>query len=167
MGEIVVAKEKTFYQYFKQNMEETGLPAPMSLFGTLSTATASIGAMTTYISTYGTSTTVSEMLLTLPGAAAGAGGGVVGFATAVSEGLLVVGALSAAFYVGACIGSLAVATGKKLSNGISIADCFASANRHGIQTDIWLRHILVRHPALLNPGSGKSKLRYPLASAYA
>lgn len=145
-----MAKEKTFYQYFEQNMKELGLPAPTSLFGTLSIATGTIGAMATFVKTYGTTTTVAEMIGTLPGAATGAGGGAVGTATALSEVLLVIGSLSAAFYVGACIGSLAVATGKKLSGGLSISDYFVSARIYGIQTDGWLIPTLVKNPALTN-----------------
>jgi hypothetical protein len=155
-----MAKAKTFYQYFEENMRAMGLPAPSSLFGSLTTATATIGAMATYVKTYGTTTTVSEMLLTLPGAAAGAGGGAVGAAAVASEGLLVMGALSAAFYVGACIGSLAVATGRTLAGGLSIADCFFVADKHGIPTGSWLMDTLARNPSLRH-----RNLRAPAAAA--
>jgi hypothetical protein len=139
---------KKFYDYFSENMKALNLPAPESLFGTLTAATASIGSMVKFVQNYGTRTTVAEMIITLPGAVAGAGGGVVGFATAASEGLLVVGALSAAYYVGACIGSLAVATGRSFSGGLSIADCLSTAALHGIETPQWLQDTLSTNIAL-------------------
>lgn len=85
--------EKTFYSYFKENMDALGLPAPASLFGTL----------------------------------------------------------TAAYYVGACIGSLAVATGKYLSGGLSILDCINTANEYGFQAH-WLGNFLNRNPNAIKPG---------------
>ena len=58
---------KSFYELFKENMAGLNLPAPESLFGTLTTATGSIGAMVKFIQVYGTRVTVSELILTLPG----------------------------------------------------------------------------------------------------
>ena len=142
--------EKTFYFYFKENMNSLGLPAPESLFGKLTTAVASIGTMASYVKTYGNTVTVSEMLGTLPGAAAGAGGGTAGVAAAVSEVTFAFGALAASFYVGACIGSLAVATGKSLSGGFSIADLFACAKSHGIPTSPELQKALIAYPEICN-----------------
>lgn len=96
--------ESDFYKAFKSNMDAMGLPAPASLFGSLSVAIASTGAMAGCIAKLGTSATLSEVLLTLPlvsgGAAAAAG---------VAELAAALGALSAAFYLGACIGSLVAA----------------------------------------------------------
>ena len=87
--------------------------------------------------------------MTLPGAATGAGGGAVGFATAASEAILVIGAVSAAYYVGACLGSLAVATKKSFSTEVSIAECLTAAVLNGIETPSWLQSTLAVHPALL------------------
>ncbi len=140
---------KQFYNHFADNMKALHLPAPESLFGTITTATASIGSMMKYIQTYGTKATVREMLLTLPGAFSGAGGGSIGFATAASEAILVIGAVSAAYYVGACLGSLAVATKKSLSTEASIAECLSTAVLHGIDTPPWLQNTLAANPALL------------------
>jgi hypothetical protein len=142
--------ENNFYSYFKKNMEEMGLPAPETLFGKLTTAVASISAMSTCIKTYGNTVTVAEMFGTLSGAAAGAGGGTVGAAAAASELTLVAGGLAASYYVGACIGSLAVATGKYLSGGLSIADLFACAKSHGIPTSSELQKTLMRYPEICN-----------------
>lgn len=143
--------EKTFYSYFKENMDALGLPAPASLFGTLTAAVSSIGAMSNYVKTFGTSVTIREMIVALPGGAIGAGGGYVGIATALSEVTWAVGGLSAAYYVGACIGSLAVATGKYLSGGLSILDCINTANEYGFQAH-WLGNFLNRNPNTIKPG---------------
>lgn len=139
---------KGFYDDFNDNMAELGLPAPRTLFGSLATATATISAMVRLVQVYGTKVTVAEMVGTLPGAAVGAGGGAVGVATAASEALLVIGALSGSFYVGACIGSLAVATGKALSGGTSIGDCVSAATLAGIPTPQWLIDTLATSLAL-------------------
>jgi hypothetical protein len=57
--------------------------------------------MAAAIKTLGAGATMSELFLTIPVA-----GGSAALATAVGEICLVVGAVAAAFYVGACIGSL-------------------------------------------------------------
>ena len=148
-----MSKSKGFYGYFNENMEALHLPAPYGLFGTLTTATATIGAMVKLVEKFGTRVTVAELIKTLPGAVAGAGGGAVGIATGASECLLVAGAVSAAYYVGACIGSLAVATGKTLSGGISIADCLSVANANRIETPPWLIATLHTNPQLQRSGT--------------
>jgi hypothetical protein len=97
--------DKSFYQSFKENMDAMGLPCPESLFGTIGTASATIGTLASAVKTFGTTATLGEVLLTFPTGAAAAG-----VAAAVSEITLVIGALSASFYLGACIGSLIVAS---------------------------------------------------------
>jgi hypothetical protein len=156
---------KTFYEYFKENMTPLNLPAPETLFGTLTTATTTIGTMMKFIQTYGTRATVSEMILTLPGAATGAGGGIVGISVAASEMLFAVGALSAAYYIGACIGSLAVATGKKFSGGVSLVDCLSTAKQYGIDTPQWLQQTLSSNLAMLGLPSPTSPDRHTTWSA--
>lgn len=37
--------KKSFYDYFKENMNAIGLPAPISFFGQIGTATGSIAVM--------------------------------------------------------------------------------------------------------------------------
>jgi hypothetical protein len=106
--------------------------------------------MATYVKTYGTSATVAEFFATMPGGVAAAGGGAVGVAAVTSEVVLWAGGITAAFYVGACIGSLAVATGKTLSGGLSIADLFAAADRHNVPTGPWLSDVLMKNPSLLS-----------------
>lgn len=98
------------------------------------------------------------MVGALGGGAIAAGGGCVGLATALSEVALTLGGLAAAFYVGACIGSLAVATGKSISGGLSISDCLKTANTHGFQAH-WLGVFLNMNPNAIKPGK---KIRHYL-----
>ena len=137
-----MSENKTFYAYFKENMEGLGLPAPESLFSTVAAAVGTISAMVAVLEKYGENVTVAEL---------------VGTGSAASEYLLVVGACSAAFYVGACIGSLAVATGKKLSGGQNLFDCIEY-----LLSDIpvWLKEKTLTNP-ILNPA-----LRGPLVTAH-
>lgn len=115
--------DKTFYYYFKENMEATGLPCPETIFGVTTTAVTNIGLLAAYVAkNHGV--TIGKMLKDIPtiaaaGAAvavADAAVSVAGVSTVVSEGSIATIELSAAFYVGACIGSLLVATVKSGSD---------------------------------------------------
>ena len=77
-----------FYKYFKENMESLGLPAPETLFGTVQTAVANAAVILSQIDKFGKAVTVGELI--------GAG--------TKLEGLGVIAACSAAFYVGGSIG---------------------------------------------------------------
>jgi hypothetical protein len=111
----------SFYPHFKQNMDSLGLPAPESLFGTLSSTVANTSAIVSQIDKFGKAVTLGELI--------GAG--------TVLEGLGVIGACSAAYYVGAVIGSIAVATGRTISGGVTIADVLFTANNYNINRP-WL-----------------------------
>lgn len=111
----------TFYPAFKQNMNAMGLPAPENLYGTLSLAIANANAVLTQIDKFGKSVTVGELI--------GAG--------TMLEGIGVISACSAAFYVGAIIGSIAVATGHSIFGGVTIADIIFTANRYNLNRP-WL-----------------------------
>jgi hypothetical protein len=124
-----------FYKYFKENMESLGLvPPPESLFGTqqlvISTTTLIIG----YIDKFGTKVTVMEM------ARAGTG----------LERLATVGAMSASYYAGAVIGSLAVATGRSISGGTSLGDVLFAASKQGFGRP-WLTSLFQRMPCIYDP----------------
>jgi len=82
------ASDSTFYERFKSCMDLQGLPTPSSAFKTIGTAVGTINAMYSLVVTYGTRITIAELV--------GAG--------LLSDALLVVGGLSAAYYLGACIG---------------------------------------------------------------
>ncbi|NOZ70117.1 MAG: DUF4157 domain-containing protein [Deferribacteres bacterium] len=97
---------KGFFDYFKSCMDSLGLPTPSSLFSTITTATATISAINAAVTKFGTSVTIGELI----------GAGVL------SEKLIAVGGLTASFYLGACIGCLATATGEYLSGGYGLGD---------------------------------------------
>lgn len=124
-----------FYAYFKENMAGLGLPAPASLFGSIQSTVTTATAILAFIDKYGTKVTVREMI--------GAGSRL--------EGLGTVGACAAAFYVGAVIGSLAVATGRCLGKGTSLSDVLVTASRWGFSRP-WLSPILRRVPGVYNSG---------------
>lgn len=128
MGSTMVRVRKTFYGYFKENMDAMGAPCPETLFSTATTATATIKTILAEIEKHGPSVTVAEL------AVAGTGLEILGFAAAGT----------AAAYVGICIGSLAVATGKSISGGYSLGDLFATAHLHDINSE-YLAYILQHH----------------------
>ncbi|MCW7542042.1 hypothetical protein OOT46_30050 [Aquabacterium sp. A7-Y] len=133
-----------FYDYFRENMEALHLPAPLELFGNMTLALGSIKALELYMRTYGYKTTVLELL--------GAG--------FKADKLATLGAMQASYYLGAAVGSLAVATGRCLGNGASIADVLLSATRQGVNSP-WLASHLARHPGIYDPGvPGRSLYRY-------
>jgi hypothetical protein len=117
-----------FYRYFRENMESLGLPAPVSLFGSLQMAMANAAAFVTHIDKFGKGITVGEML--------GAG--------LRAEKLGMVATSSAAFYVGAVIGSIAVATGRTLSGGVSLADVMWEIRCNGLYRP-WLAETMRRN----------------------
>lgn len=112
---------KNFYSYFKQNMESMGLPAPENLYGTIGVALATATTILTQIDKFGTTVTVAEL---------------IGAGTAL-EVFGVMASCSAAYYVGAVIGSIAVATGRSISGGVSIADIMYTANIYNLNRT-WL-----------------------------
>jgi hypothetical protein len=120
-----------FYKYFKENMDSLSLPAPETLFGSLQAAVANATVILSQIDKFGKSVTISELI--------GAG--------TKLERLATIGACSAAFYVGAVIGSIAIATGRSLSGGASIADVFFAASRHNLNRP-WLFATLQLYPGL-------------------
>jgi len=120
-----------FYRYFKENMDDLGLPAPETLFGTLQAALSNVTVFVTQIDKFGKKVTVAELL--------GAGSRV--------EKLGMVAALSASFYVGAVIGSIAVATGRTFSGGTSLADVLLLARQNNLGRS-WLVSDLRRWPGI-------------------
>lgn len=51
-----------FYEYFKENMEALGLPAPESLYGNLATATATASTLLSQMDKFGKTVTVGEVI---------------------------------------------------------------------------------------------------------
>ena len=125
--------QRSFYSYFKENMDGLGLPAPENLFGTISSATATAATILSQIDKFGKAVTVGEII----------------GATTTLEKLGVIGALSASFYVGAVIGSLAIATGRYAACGVSIADVIQYAVSARLYRP-WLQDVLIRWPGIYN-----------------
>jgi hypothetical protein len=121
-----MANKKSFYEYFQESMRSVGLDAPHTVFGAQGTAVATISAIAGAIAKFGTRVTIAELI----------GAGVL------TEKLMVVGTLSACYYLGACIGALAYATGQWSSENLwasnsgrqaSPAELLSFASRHGIK----------------------------------
>ena len=133
-----------FYQYFNENMENMGLPAPRTLFSSVTSAVATATTLLGQIEKFGKHVTINELLR----------------AGTKLEQLAIIGACSAAFYVGAVIGSIAVATGRVLGSGATLADVLFTAHRHGLQTD-WLSQCLYMYPGIYQSDvPGKSQYRF-------
>lgn len=138
-----------FYKYFKENMDGLGLPAPETLFGSLQAAVANATVILIQIDKFGKAVTISELV------AAGTR----------LERLATIGACSAAFYVGAVIGSIAVATGRSLSGGTSIADVIFAASKYNLNRS-WLLATLQRYPGLYD-GKALARKMYRYQAAVA
>jgi hypothetical protein len=124
-----------FYKYFKENMEALGLlPPPESLFGTQQLAIGTISTILGCIEKFGKKVTVMEVI--------GAGTRLEQFA--------VMSAAGSSYYVGALIGSLAVATGRTLSGGTSLADVLYEASKWKLDRP-WVTTLLHRHPGIYDP----------------
>lgn len=131
-----------FYKYFKENMESLGLPAPVSLFGTLQAAVTNTLIFMNQIDKYGTKITVRELVV----------------AGTRLEKMGVAAALAASFYVGAVIGSIAVATGRSLAGGVSISDVLMTANQHDLNRP-WLAAILNNSPTIYSKAANSTARR--------
>jgi hypothetical protein len=58
--------------------------------------------------------------------------GELGVAGILSEKLCITVSMGAAYYLGAVVGSISVATGRSISGGVTIADVFFVANTHNL-----------------------------------
>jgi hypothetical protein len=133
----------TFYHYFRENMQSLGLPAPESLFGTLQMALSTSATLIGHIDKFGKHVTIRELI--------GAGLRI--------EKLSMIATLSGAFYAGAVIGSIAVASGRSLSGGTSLADVMWDLRCRGLKRN-WLAEIIRRHPAIYDKTvAGRSAYR--------
>ncbi len=107
----------TFSKHFNANMKALGLPVPTTLFDSAAAAISNVGLMLDALNTLGKGATVAELVK----------------ATTGLEKLKVAGALVASFYVGAVIGSIAVASHKTLSCGLSINEFFLFQTRNNLK----------------------------------
>jgi hypothetical protein len=125
-----------FYRYFKEDMDSLGAPCPESLFGSVTAAVATAKLILEQVDKFGPRVTVAEL--------AGAGSGL--------EALAFGSAIMASFYVGPVIGSLAVATGRTLFGGTSLADVLMVIHNYHLNRP-WLHATLVRNPMLYQSNS--------------
>jgi len=123
-----------FGDYFEENMQAIGLPAPNDVFSSVSVAYANISELAAAVSLYGSQITVAE----------------IWGATTKLEKLRLVGPMIAAYYTGAAVGSAAVALGRSLGCGATISDAMLHLRDHGIY-DSWIEGELLANPHFLNP----------------
>ncbi|MGY0613664.1 hypothetical protein [Vibrio sp. FJH11] len=109
-------KSGDFYKYFEENMSALGLAAPKGLFESAEKATATVTTLVAALTQLGKNATVAEIIGTTTGL----------------EKLVVVGALFGAGYAGAVVGSIAVASGRSLACGTSIADALWYIKHNGL-----------------------------------
>jgi hypothetical protein len=103
-----------FKKYFDENMKSLGLPVPSSLFDSYQTAVATASTLVSTLATLGKGATMGELIAVTTGV----------------EKLAVAASIGAAAYIGAVIGSIAVASGRSLGCGSRLSDPFAFTYRH-------------------------------------
>ncbi len=126
-------KTGDFKKYFTENMNELGLTVPSGLFDTSQKATETAILTLGTLKLLGKGATMAE----------------VASATFALEKLAVLAALSAAGYVGAVIGSIAVATGRSLGCGYKISDMFAFLEENNLEFKNW-NAFYTHNPQILN-----------------
>ena len=124
-----------FGKAFTENMSALGLPAPSSLFGSVQAAASNIATMLGALKTLGPGATVAELI----------------GATRALAALSVVGALSASFYVGACIGSLIVAsnTAMQCTTASAASAARTVASKYGLVIPATMLTFIRRHPEVM------------------
>ncbi|MCF6363007.1 MAG: hypothetical protein L3J88_06620 [Gammaproteobacteria bacterium] len=110
-----------FKKYFNENMQALGLPIPSTFFDSYNAAIAHAVIMVETLKTLGRGATVAELI----------------GATTGLEKLKVAATFGAAAYVGAVIGSIAVASGRSLGCGYRIADMFVFMHQNKLQFKGW------------------------------
>lgn len=106
-----------FGEYYAENMHALGLNTPKGMYENFQLALGNASLMLGAISTAGKGATMTELAL----------------ATFKAEKVAVSLGLGAAGYVGASIGSMAVASGRVLGCGSRIADMFSFTRQYNLQ----------------------------------
>lgn len=125
-----------FKKYFNENMKDLGLPVPQTLFDNFNAAVANAGLILEALGTLGKGATMAEVIK----------------ATTGLERLKVAASLGASYYVGAVIGSIAVASGRSLGCGSRISDMFVFLHKNNLTFDGW-NSFYVRNPEILDKNS--------------
>lgn len=124
-----------FGKAFTENTSALGLPAPSSLFGSVQAAASKIATTLGARKTLGPGATVAELI----------------GATRALAALSVVGALSASFYVGACIGSLIVAanTAMQCTTASAASAARTVTSKYGLVIPATMLTFIQLHPEVM------------------
>lgn len=122
-----------WWLYFRENMQALHLPCPDYVTPTAMQVSGSVGTLYKFVEKYGTRVTVREMI----------GAGVA------SERWATIGTLSAAYYLGAIVGSAAVATFRVANKGMSLAEVIEQGEAMGARNRAMLHRIFLENPMIL------------------
>lgn len=126
-------KSGDFWKYFNENMKALKLPVPTTLFSTFERAINTVITILVAVDTLGKGATIAEIV-----------GATIGL-----EKLKVVGSLVASYYVGAVIGSIAVAIGRSSGCGHDISDIFILLQKYKLKFDDY-RSFYQKNPEILD-----------------
>lgn len=135
-----------FKKYFNENMKAMNLPVPSTLFDNFNAAIANAGLILEALNTLGKGATIAEIIK----------------ATTGLEKLKVAASLGAAYYVGAAIGSIAVASGRSLGCGYRISDMFVFLEQTNLKFDNW-NSFYMMHPEILDKSHKFRQIYYAKA----
>lgn len=122
-----------FGTFIDENMASLGLPMPSTTFETIGSMTAIATSMAEIIEINGTSINLYQALSKINSA---------------KKTLSISAGITASYYLGALIGSMAVATGRCLSGGVTMSEAIWAAREMGIFAS-WLDVEYIKHPELL------------------
>lgn len=114
-------------------MKAFGLPVPTDTYGAGLGSLGAISLVAGVVETHGSKVLLSRAFMQ------------IGLGSIATVGT----ALYASYWTGAAIGSVAVATGQKLSCGTTIADAMWTARSQFKVYGMWLETEFLRHPELL------------------
>lgn len=126
-------KNGTFKKYFTENMEALNLHVPSFLFDDVKTAIENATVLLQTIATVGPRATISEVMKKTTGL----------------EKLILLSGAGPAFYVGAVIGSIAVASAKTMDCRVSLQDISRFLEQHNLTFD-GCQHFYFFNPEILD-----------------
>lgn len=129
---------KTWAGYFKESMESVRLKAPDDCWASAKDAGAELGKLLALLATLGPKTTMMELLIAAEGGAGAAATSVTTASRLVAGGGGFWAGISAAFYLGACVGAVIYATQMVTVGGFALNDAdvkavLNQASRYGIR----------------------------------
>ncbi|MFV2055403.1 MAG: hypothetical protein ACC707_03005 [Thiohalomonadales bacterium] len=134
-------KTGDFKLYFIENMQALHLPIPSTYFDSYNMAIANAMVMIETLKSLGSGATVAELI-----------GATIGL-----EKLKIAAAFGAAAYVGATIGSIAVASGRSLGCGSRIVDMFSFLEQEKLTFPGW-RQFYFHTPEIFNKNHPQRKM---------